>query len=93
VGSPAAFACISVGRTDLRQGRRLGKNDRLFTWSKPQQKPRWLPQSRWKKIAAKLTVRVIRFQLYSPGYRPTSVTLVTTLLDPLKYPAQEIARL
>jgi hypothetical protein len=78
---------------DLRQGQRLGKNDRLFTWSKPQQKPRWLPQSWWKKIAAKLTVRVIRFQLYSPGYRPTSVTLVTTLLDPLKYPAQEIARL
>jgi hypothetical protein len=79
--------------TDLRQGRRLGKNDRLFTWSKPLQKPRWLPQSWWKKIAAKLTVRVIRFQLYSPGYRPTSVTLVTTLLDPLKYPAQEIAQL
>jgi len=53
--------------TDLRQGRRLGKNDRLSTWSKPLQKPRWLPQSWWKKIAAKLTVRVLRFQLYSPG--------------------------
>jgi hypothetical protein len=78
---------------DLRRGKRLGKNDRLFTWPKPPQKPRWLPQSWWKKIPAQLTVRVIRFNICSPGYRPESVTLVTTLLDPLKYPAQEIAQL
>ena len=78
---------------DLRKGQRLSKNDRLFTWLKPLQKPRWLPQRWWKKIPAQLTVRVIRFKLLSPGYRPESVTLVTTLLDPQIYPAQEIARL
>lgn len=78
---------------DLRQGQRLGKNDRLFTWLKPIQKPRWLPQLWWKKVPAQLTVRVIRFQLASPGYRPESVTLVTTLLDAKQYPAQEMARL
>jgi hypothetical protein len=78
---------------DLRRGQRLGKNDRLFTWLKPVQKPRWLPQLWWKKIPAQLTVRVIRFKLASPGYRPESVTLVTTLLDPRQYTAQEIARL
>ena len=78
---------------DLRQGQRLGKNDRLFTWLKPAQKPCWLPRSWWKKIPAQLTVRVIRFKLSSPGYRPKSVTLVTTLLDPRKYPARQIARL
>jgi hypothetical protein len=78
---------------DLRKGKRLGKNDRLFIWLKPAQKPRWLPQSWWKKMPAQLTVRVIRFKLCSPGYRPESVTLVTTLLDPQQYPAQDIARL
>ncbi|HRY49099.1 MAG TPA: transposase [Candidatus Paceibacterota bacterium] len=36
---------------------------------------------------------MIRFQLSSPGYRPEAVTLVTTLLDPRRYPAEEIARL
>ena len=36
---------------------------------------------------------MIRFKLLSPGYRPESVTLVTTLLDPRKYPTQKIARL
>lgn len=78
---------------DLRKGKRLGKNDRLFTWRKPRQRPRWLPQSWWKKIPAELAVRVIRFKLCCPGYRPKSVTLVTTLLDPKKYPAQDIAKL
>jgi Transposase DDE domain len=78
---------------DLRKGKRLGKNDRLFTWLEPPQKPSWLPQSWWKKIPAQLTVRVIRFKLACRGYRPESVTLVTTLLDPLKYPAQDIAQL
>ena len=77
----------------MRKGKRLGKNDRLFTWLKPLQKPRWLPQSWWKKIPDQLTVRVIRFKLCSPGYRPESVTLVTTLLDAQKYPAQDIAQL
>src|ERR1035438_9488830 len=78
---------------DLRKGKRLGENDRLFTWLKPVEKPRWLPQSWWKKIPEQLAVRVIRFSLRRPGYRPESVTLVTTLLDPNKYPAQEIAHL
>ncbi len=78
---------------DLRRGKRLGKKDRLLTWLKPPQKPRWLPQSWWRKIPAELTVRVIRFKIYSPGYRPESVTLVTTLLDPQQYPAEEIAQL
>jgi|SRR5438105_1371216 len=78
---------------DLRKGKRLGKNDRLFTWLKSRQRPPWLPQSWWKKIQTELTVRVIRFNLSRPGYRPESVTLVTTLLDPKKYPAQDIAQL
>jgi len=80
-------------RSDLRKGKRLGKNDRLFIWRKPNQRPPWLPPSWWKKIPQQLTVRVLRFALPSPGYRTESVTLVTTLLDPEQYPAQEIAKL
>jgi len=79
--------------SDLRKGKHLGNNDRLFTWLKPPERPRWLPQSWWKKIPAQLTVRVIRFKLACRGYRPESVTLVTTLLDPQKYPAQDLAQL
>ena len=78
---------------DLRKGKRLGKNDRVVVWHKPKQKPRWLPQSWWKKIPGQLTLRVLRFKLCRRGYRPESVTLVTTLLDPQNYPAQELAEL
>jgi hypothetical protein len=89
----ALFRLHQQRPADLRKGQRLGKNDRLFTWLKPPEKPRWLPQSWWKKIPTQLTVRVLRFQLRCPGYRSESVTLVTTLLDPKVYPAQDIAHL
>jgi len=78
---------------DLRKGKRLGPNDRLLTWRKPQLKPRYLPNTLWKRIPSELPVRVLRFQLQVPGYRPKSVILVTTLIDPKTYPAQELARL
>jgi len=78
---------------DLRKGKRLGKKDRLFTWDKPLQRPRYLPKCLWKTISNKLSVRVLRFSLQVPGFRVQSVTLVTTLLDPKEYPAEELARL
>ena len=38
-------------------------------------------------------MRIVRFMLEVPGFRAQSVTLVTTLLDPKAYPAEELARL
>jgi len=93
LGVASLFRLHQRRPADLRKGKRLGKEDRLFSWLKPPQKPRWLPQSWWKKIPAQLTVRVIRFNLSCPGYRPESVTLVTTLLDPQQYPARDVAQL
>jgi len=78
---------------DWRKGKRLGQKDRLFTWSQPRLRPPWLPQCLWKTIPEQLTVRVIRFPLHRRGYRTEAVTLVTTLLDPENYPAQDIAQL
>ena len=92
-GVHSVFRLHQKRPADLRQGKRLGKTDRLLTWLKPPERPAWLPQAWWKKIPQQLTVRVIRFQLCDRGYRPASVTLVTTLLDPQKYPAQDIAQL
>lgn len=79
--------------SDLRQGKALGKNDRLMIWDKPAQKPRYLPKALWKKVPAQLSVRVIRWALAVPGFRVQSVTLVTTLLDAQAYPAREVALL
>jgi len=73
----------------------LGRNDRLLVWRKPQnwQRPRYLPIAVWNLIAPELTVRVLRFSLRRAGYRTRSVSLVTTLVDPERYSAQELAEL
>jgi hypothetical protein len=92
-GVGSLFRLHQARQVDWRKGKRLGKNDRLFTWVKPLPKPRYLPHFLWKRIPSELPVRVLRFQLKVPGFRPESVTLVTTLIDAKKYPAEEVARL
>ena len=94
-GAHSLFRLHQRRPADLRQGKRLGKNDRLMTWRKPWlwQRPRYLSQAIWKRIPAELSVRGVRFSLAVPGFRAHSVTLVTTLLDPVAYPAEELARL
>lgn len=87
------FRLHAAKPADLRQGKRLGKCDRLLTWRKPLGQPRYLPHTLWQRIPKELTVRVLRFQLPVPGYRTQSVTLVTSLLDPQLFPAHALARL
>ena len=92
-GVGSLFRLHQARRLDWRKGKRLGKNDRIVTWSKPGMKPRYLPQYLWKLVPSQLQVRVLRFHLEVPGFRSQSVTLVTTLLDAQAYPAQEVAHL
>lgn len=84
-GAHSLFRLPQRRPADLRQGKRLGKNDRLMTWRKPWpwQRPRDLSKAIWKRMPAELSVRVVRFTLAGPGFRAQSVTLVTTLLDPV----------
>ena len=94
-GIQCLFRLHGARPTDMRQGKRLGKCDRLVVWLKPWdwQRPRFVPKALWKLLPKELTVRVVRFKLEIPGFRTQSVTLVTTLLDPQAYPARELAAL
>jgi hypothetical protein len=94
-GVHSLFRLHHARPADLRKGKRLGKNDRLMVWLKPWawQRPPYLPKAFWKLIPQTLEVRVLRFALAVPGFRTQSLTLVTTLLDPQAYPAEELARL
>jgi hypothetical protein len=94
-GAHGLFRLHQRRPTDLRTGKRLGKNDRLLEWDKPWrwQRPAYLALKVWQAIPRRLTVRVVRFSLARPGFRTHSVTLVTTLLDAEAYPAAELARL
>jgi hypothetical protein len=44
-------------------------------------------------LPAQITVRIIRFTATIRGFRSRRITLVTTLLDPKLYPAEELAAL
>jgi putative transposase len=78
--------------TDFRKGHRLGKHDQLVTWPKPQ-KPTWMSQEQYDSLPDDLTLREVRVLAKQRGFRSKVVDVVTTLLNHVLYPAQEIAQL
>jgi hypothetical protein len=78
---------------DFRQGKRLGPHDRLVTWQKPKRKARTATRKLWRRLPSEITLRLIRYPVTIPGFRPQEIILVTTLLDPVLYPASELAEL
>jgi len=78
---------------DFRKGKRLGPKDRLVTWKKPTQRPRTISKREWKRIPKTLDVRVLHIQVDVPGFRTESIVVVTTLTDPVAYPAKALAEL
>ena len=79
--------------TDFRKGRRLGSMDRLVTWQKPRQRPRGCSATEFRQLPATLTVRLLHLSIDVPGFRTQSIDLVTTLLDPVAFPAEQLAKL
>ena len=55
-------------------------------------KPKYLSEEEWAQLPEKITVRVVRVRVSQKGFRTRELTLVTTLLDPQLYPAEEIAQ-
>ncbi len=69
--------------SDYRMGHRLGKNDYLMTWTKPQC-PKWMSIEQYKQVPESMKVREIRFDENELG-KHDAFTIVTTLNDPEKY--------
>ena len=80
-------------RVDFRRGhQRLGRHDALFELRKGRQQSDILSSEPWEKLPEKIIVRIIRFEAFIRGCK-RRVTLVTTLLDPVAYPAQKLIAL
>jgi hypothetical protein len=85
------FIGRSVRHTDGRRRlKRLGPQDWLVQWQRSPGPSLWLPLAQWLALPKQMTLRMVRGSLYCKGFRVRQVTLVTTLLDPQFYPAQEI---
>jgi hypothetical protein len=92
-GLHAVFRLSSSRKVDFRKGRRLGPNDRLVTWPRPKARSAYLSAEQWAQLPCELTLRLVRCRLDFPGFRTREVVLVTTLLDPEKYPLAALGKL
>ena len=71
----------------------LGDHDQIVEGIKPAVAPPWLPREVWERLPERLRVRELRYTSTRRGFRSKEVTLVTTLLDPQRYPKAAIAEL
>jgi len=81
------------GRPASRLIQRLGKNDQLVEYRKPDKRPVWMNEQTFACLPTTLTLRELRYRVGQPGFRTRTVTLLTTLTDPRKYPRRELAQL
>jgi Transposase DDE domain len=80
-------------KADFRRGRRLGRKDRLVTWTKPKQRPGWMTLEEYDAMPAELTVRLLHVQVEGKTKRVRELVIVTTLVDAKTYRSEEIGDL
>lgn len=80
------------GKPRSRFVKRLGKHDQLVQWIKGQ-RPKWMKPQQWAGIPDLLLVRELRYTIKAKGQRTRVVTIATTLLDPRRYPKEQVAAL
>lgn len=91
-GVDVVFRKHQQRHTDFRCGRRLGHNDHIVTWNKPQ-RPQWMDQETYAAIPDTLALREVRKKVTTPGYRVKELVVITTLRDDQAYSADEILEL
>jgi hypothetical protein len=79
-------------KVDFRKGRRLGKNDHLITWEKPQ-RPQWMSRALYDSLPATLTLRELRLRIPKGKNRTQEIVVVSTLLDAGRYAKGELEAL
>ncbi len=87
------FRLHSKRNASFRQGQPLGKNDRLVTWAKSAYRPKGLTPEAWQSFPEQVTIRLVRFRVPTANGRTQKIILATTLLDPLLWPVERLARI
>jgi IS4 transposase len=82
----------SHGSYDFRRGTRLGPDDHIVVWLKPQ-RPRTIDRETFAALPDSLTVRECRIRVQRPGFRTKILMLATTLLNPTDYSKVDLAEL
>jgi len=77
---------------DFRCGKRLGKDDHVVAWTRPQ-RPVWMDQETYDRMPESIRVREVHVQVSQPGFRIESLVVVTTLMDAATYTKADITEL
>ena len=77
---------------DFRKGKRMGKEDHLVRCPKPST-IRSLDWQTYHTLPESIVVREARIHIRQPGFHTKTIIVVTTLLDPVAYPKEELALL
>jgi hypothetical protein len=80
-----------AGKPKSQWVRRLGPNDQVVRYFKSTLRPTWMSPQQFDALPPSIEVRELRYQVNQVGFRVKEILLVTTLLDPMEYPAQELA--
>lgn len=78
---------------DFRTGKRLGRMDRLITWTRPDARAAGWSREQWNALPKILTLRVVRIRIAIKGFRVHEYDLVTTLIDAEIYTKEHLAEL
>ncbi len=87
------FRLHALRRADFRRGRRLGRDDHVVRWTKPDHCPDWLSAAEFAALPAELLMREVRVRVAQPGRRVQTLIVVTTLTDPDAFAREDIAAL
>ncbi len=71
----------------------LGKEDQLVEYFKPHPGAAWMSASAYESLPDSIVVRELRRTVELPEAGKITLTLVTTLIDPVKYPVEELLEL
>ena len=79
-------------KVDWSKGKSLGKDDRVITMKRPADKEasRVMSKRMWHWLPTEITVRQVRAKVAVAGFRTKELLITTTLLDPLKWPAETL---
>lgn len=88
-GLHGVFRLNQRRKVDWRKGKRLGKSDWLFSWSKPRKLSWWLPHA----IPDSIKIRILKVCVPIPGFRTRVLLVATDLLDPKLFPTHALAEL
>jgi hypothetical protein len=89
----AVFRKHHARQCDFRKGKKLGIGDHIVTWYRPLSCPASLSSADFETLPTALDVREVHLLIRQPGFRPSEIILVTTLLDPKRYPKAKLAEL